>query len=152
MSDKKIAVAGNPTVLAAAAANDLAALLSSLRQAIQAARQQALRAVDLVQVQTCWAVGRHIVEFEQGGASRAAYGKRLLPDLAVHLTAEFGQQLLLAGHADTQCQIDGFRPHSACITGFDMDTVQVNDGVQRIQWTGLPGFGIVHYRICYRRD
>ena len=91
MSDKKIAVAGNPTVLAAAAPNDLAALLSSLRQAIQAARQQALRAVDLVQVQTCWAVGRHIVEFEQGGASRAAYGKRLLPELADHLTAEFGK-------------------------------------------------------------
>ena len=91
MSDKKIAVAGNPAVLAAVAPNDLAALLSSLRQAIQAARQQALRTVDLVQVQTCWAVGRHIVEFEQGGASRAAYGKRLLPELADHLTAEFGQ-------------------------------------------------------------
>lgn len=38
-----------------------------------------------------WHIGRHIVEFEQGGASRAAYGTRLLPQLAEALTAEFGK-------------------------------------------------------------
>jgi len=36
-------------------------------------------------------IGRHIVEFEQGGAARAEYGKRLLPKLAESLTAEFGR-------------------------------------------------------------
>ena len=65
-------------------------LLGELRGLIVAARQSALRAVDVIQVQTCWEVGRHIVEFEQGGAARAAYGKRLLPQLAEALTAEFG--------------------------------------------------------------
>jgi hypothetical protein len=45
----------------------------------------------MVQVQTCWEVGRHIVEFEQGGEARAAYGKRLLPELAQALTREFGR-------------------------------------------------------------
>lgn len=50
----------------------------------------ALRAVDAIQVQTCWEVGRHIVEFEQGGVARAAYGKRLLASLAETLSAEFG--------------------------------------------------------------
>jgi len=40
-------------------------LLGQLRAIIQKARSQALRAVDVVQVQTCWSVGRHIVEFEQ---------------------------------------------------------------------------------------
>jgi hypothetical protein len=65
-------------------------LLRSLRELIEQARQQVLRAVDTVQVQTCWEIGRHIVEFEQGGAERAAYGKRLLP-LAEVLTAEFGK-------------------------------------------------------------
>lgn len=72
-------------------ARDIGGLLASLREVIQTARQQALRAVDVVQVRTCWSVGRHIVEFEQGGASRAAYGKRLLADLAENLTAEFGK-------------------------------------------------------------
>jgi predicted nuclease of restriction endonuclease-like (RecB) superfamily len=69
---------------------NLETLLSELRGLIVAARQSALRAVDVIQVQTCWEVGRHIVEFEQGGAARAAYGKRLLPQLAEALTAEFG--------------------------------------------------------------
>ena len=68
-----------------------AGLLDALRALIQNGRQQALRAVDMVQVQTCWGVGRHIVEFEQGGEARAAYGKKLLPKLAETLTREFGK-------------------------------------------------------------
>jgi predicted nuclease of restriction endonuclease-like (RecB) superfamily len=47
--------------------------------------------VDTVQVQTYWHIGRHIVEFEQGGALRAAYGQRLLPHLGQALAAEFGR-------------------------------------------------------------
>jgi predicted nuclease of restriction endonuclease-like (RecB) superfamily len=69
----------------------LAPLLGSLGELIRQARQKALRAVDTLQVQTCWQIGRHIVEFEQEGAERAAYGKRLLPTLAKLLTAEFGK-------------------------------------------------------------
>lgn len=69
---------------------NLSGLLDNLRQLIVSARQQALRAVDVVQVQTCWEMGRHIVEFEQGGAGRAEYGTRLLPRLAKTLTVEFG--------------------------------------------------------------
>lgn len=66
-------------------------LLSALRELILQGRQQVLRAVDMVQVQTCWEVGRHIVEFEQQGEARAAYGKKLLPSLADSLTSEFGK-------------------------------------------------------------
>ena len=66
-------------------------LLDALRGLIRQGRQQALRAVDMVQVQTCWEIGRHIVEFEQGGESRAVYGKKLLHHLADALTREFGK-------------------------------------------------------------
>ena len=66
-------------------------LLDALRLLIQQGRQQALRAVDMVQVQTCWEVGRHILEFEQKGQARAAYGKKLLPRLAEALTRDFGK-------------------------------------------------------------
>jgi predicted nuclease of restriction endonuclease-like (RecB) superfamily len=62
-----------------------------LRALIQEARQKALRAVDAVQVRTHWEVGRHIVEFEQGGADRAAYGARLLSQVAERLTTEYGR-------------------------------------------------------------
>lgn len=66
-------------------------LITELAELIRQARQQAVRAVDAIQVQTCWEIGRHIVEFEQGGQARAAYGKKLLPTLAKGLTAEFGK-------------------------------------------------------------
>ena len=68
-----------------------AGLLDALRTLIHQGRQRALRAVDMVQVQTCWEIGRHIVEFEQGGEARAAYGKRLVPRLAETLAREFGK-------------------------------------------------------------
>ena len=64
-------------------------LLHSLRDLIQGARQRVLRAIDAVQVQTCWEIGRHIVEFERGGSARAEYGTRLLPILAESLSREF---------------------------------------------------------------
>src|SRR5260370_19824411 len=66
-------------------------LLHRLRGLIQNARQRALRAVDAVQVQTCWEIGAHIVECEQGGSARAEYGTRLLQTLASSLAAEFGR-------------------------------------------------------------
>lgn len=66
-------------------------LLGQLRGLIQSARRQALRAVDALQVRTCWEIGRHIVEYEQKGADRAAYGARLIATLAETLTAEFGR-------------------------------------------------------------
>lgn len=69
----------------------LSDLLNALRDLIQQGRQRALQAVDKVQVQTYWEIGRHIIEFEQGGEARAAYGKKLLPRLAESLTREFGK-------------------------------------------------------------
>lgn len=69
----------------------LTGLLDSLRTLIIQGRQQVLRAVDMVQVQTCWEIGCHIVEFEQGGQARATYGHRLIQTLAECLTTEFGK-------------------------------------------------------------
>ena len=69
----------------------LQTLISQLRDLVRDARAHALRAVDAIQVRTCWEIGRHIVKFEQGGAARAEYGKRLLSNLAESLTAEFGR-------------------------------------------------------------
>jgi hypothetical protein len=71
--------------------SQIASLLGNLSELIRQARQKVLRAVDTIQVQTYWQIGRHIVEFEQQGARRAGYGKQLLPTLATVLTAEFGK-------------------------------------------------------------
>lgn len=69
----------------------ITSLLGNLGELIRQARHKVLRAVDTVQVQTCWQIGRHIIEFEQEGARRAGYGKQLLSTLDKVLTTEFGK-------------------------------------------------------------
>jgi DUF1016 N-terminal domain len=72
-------------------AMDLRPLIPNRRGLIQEARKQILREVDAVQVRTCWEIGRHIVEFAQGGSWRAEYGKKLLSTLTATRTSEFGR-------------------------------------------------------------
>ena len=81
----------NELISSADGAMDLRPLIRNLRDLIQNARKQVLRNVDEIQVQTCWEIGQHIVEFEQRGTERAKYGTKLLPTLAATLTAEFGK-------------------------------------------------------------
>ncbi len=47
--------------------------------------------VDTFQVMTNFEIGRRIVEHEQKGAKRAAYGTELLKELSTRLTEEFGR-------------------------------------------------------------
>jgi hypothetical protein len=56
----------------------LTSLLGQLRALIQDAWARVLRGADAIQLQTCWQVGRHLVEFEQGGAARNLWQMRLL--------------------------------------------------------------------------
>ena len=65
--------------------------MRELKSFITESRRQIVRAVDFAQVQTCWGVGRYIVEFEQGGQRRAEFGSKLLPRVAKMLTADFGK-------------------------------------------------------------
>ena len=73
-------------------------------------------AVDMVQVQTCWEIGRHIVEFEQGGEHRAAYGKKLLSSLAENLTREFGKGFDASNLRYMRCFIRPSRSVTHCVT------------------------------------
>jgi len=58
---------------------------------LEAARRATARSVNAVMTATYWEVGRRIVEFEQGGHERAAYGQALLKRLAGDLSAHFGR-------------------------------------------------------------
>jgi hypothetical protein len=66
-------------------------LLSDIRGLILSARRAVVRSVDTLQVLTSFEIGRRIVEQEQHGTSRAAYGKLVVQELAKRLTAEFGK-------------------------------------------------------------
>lgn len=80
----------NKAMSASAAADAESALYASIRALITSARNTIARGVDLVQVHTNFEIGRHIVEYEQQGESRAEYGKQVLKRLTERLTAEFG--------------------------------------------------------------
>ncbi|WP_395732727.1 YhcG family protein [Prosthecobacter sp.] len=66
-------------------------LLTEVRQLIQSARRGISTIVDTFQVMTNFEIGRRIVEHEQKGAKRAAYGAELLKELSTRLTEEFGR-------------------------------------------------------------
>jgi hypothetical protein len=81
----------NQAISASAAADAESVLYASIRALITSARNTIARGVDLVQVHTNFEIGRHIVEYEQQGETRATYGQELLNRLADRLTAEFGK-------------------------------------------------------------
>lgn len=66
-------------------------LYQGIRDVLLAARTQVRQTVNTTMVQAYWQIGRLIVEDEQGGAKRAEYGKRVLPELAKRLSTEFGK-------------------------------------------------------------
>jgi predicted nuclease of restriction endonuclease-like (RecB) superfamily len=69
----------------------LTTLVTEVRQLIQSARRGVATVVDTFQVMTNFEIGRRIVEHEQKGAKRAAYGSELLKELSARLTEEFGR-------------------------------------------------------------
>ncbi|HET6246970.1 MAG TPA: DUF1016 N-terminal domain-containing protein [Tepidisphaeraceae bacterium] len=79
------------TVLMKSKPDDLGPLIAEVRGLIQSARRAAALTVNTLQVLTNFEIGRRIVEHEQKGTKRAAYGATLLNDLSAELTSEFGR-------------------------------------------------------------
>jgi predicted nuclease of restriction endonuclease-like (RecB) superfamily len=69
----------------------LGPLVEQVRTVVQSARRAAAASVNTLQVLTNFEIGRLIVEHEQAGLPRAAYGKETLKLLAGSLTTEFGR-------------------------------------------------------------
>jgi len=59
-------------------------------------RNKASAAVNYAMVETCWNIGRRIVEQEQYGKERANYGDQLLVNLSRHLSDTFGKGFSVA--------------------------------------------------------
>jgi predicted nuclease of restriction endonuclease-like (RecB) superfamily len=66
-------------------------LLKGVVRLIEQARFAAVRSVNVVLTSTYWLVGQRIVEHEQSGSERAAYGQALMKLLAQDLTAQLGR-------------------------------------------------------------
>ncbi|MDO5090033.1 MAG: DUF1016 N-terminal domain-containing protein [Cardiobacteriaceae bacterium] len=66
-------------------------LINSIAAIIEQARQHIRHSVNTAMVQSYWEIGRLIVEDEQHGEKRAAYGKAQLQTLSKALTARLGK-------------------------------------------------------------
>lgn len=64
--------------------------VDDVKTIINKGRSLAYAAVDTTMISTYWNVGRRIVEEEQKGSNRAAYGTKLLAHLSAELTQEYG--------------------------------------------------------------
>jgi len=66
-------------------------VLSGVVELLDAARRASARVVNSLMTATYWEIGRRIVEHEQAGKERAAYGAELLTRLSADLTKRFGR-------------------------------------------------------------
>ena len=71
--------------------SETANLVQQVREIVIAARTLAAQSVDTIQVAMNFTIGQRIVEHEQGGDKRAAYGKQIMEHLAQSMTSEFGR-------------------------------------------------------------
>lgn len=70
--------------------------LKNISEVLAQARKNAKTAVNLSMVYAYYEIGRMIVEEEQRGKKRAAYGTRLLKELSAYLTKNYGKGFSVA--------------------------------------------------------
>ena len=66
-------------------------LFDEISRLIDESRKQVAKTLNTAMVYTYYGIGQYIVEFEQGGKERAAYGKEVLKRLSARLTEQYGK-------------------------------------------------------------
>jgi predicted nuclease of restriction endonuclease-like (RecB) superfamily len=89
------------------------ALVDLCRQTHEELQKRASRAIDLAMVARNWLLGCYIVEYEQNGADRAEYGKKLFENLSAELkktNIKGGSATRLRLYRTFYLQFKGIRP------------------------------------------
>ncbi|MDR7148222.1 putative nuclease of restriction endonuclease-like (RecB) superfamily [Hydrogenophaga palleronii] len=71
--------------------NELTTFHADIKAILEQARGKARSAVNAAMVEAYWLIGRRIVQEEQQGQHKAQYGTRLMEELSIALTADFGK-------------------------------------------------------------
>lgn len=66
-------------------------LISNIEQTVAIAKEKLATSVNTTITETYWQIGKYIVETEQDGKIKAAYGKKLLTTLSHELTLRLGK-------------------------------------------------------------
>lgn len=114
------------------------ALFERISALIEESRKRVATAVNIAEVYTKYEIGRHIVEDEQEGKARAAYGKQVLPILSQKLTDKFGSGWSLETLKSARKFYSAYAPQairSTALTKSDKETGKTNlvNSVDQIQ-------------------
>ena len=71
--------------------NNFQLLIDSISMTISAARHRIATQINSAMTETYWQIGKYIVEYEQGGKAKVAYGTSTLTELSHQLTLRFGR-------------------------------------------------------------
>lgn len=71
-------------------------LINDIKTILHNAKSRVYQTINSTMTRTYWEVGKRIVEEEQQGKSRAAYGKEILENISNELTKEFGKGFSVA--------------------------------------------------------
>lgn len=71
--------------------NGFQLLVDSISVAISSARHKIATQINSAMTETYWQIGKYIVEYEQGGKAKVAYGTSTLTELSHQLTLRFGR-------------------------------------------------------------
>lgn len=77
----------NPTLLPQS--DEYQQIHDGIIRLVDTARTETIRSINAIMTATYWEIGRRIVEFEQGGEARAAYGTQLIERLSVDLSQRY---------------------------------------------------------------
>ena len=120
-------------------------LFDAISRLIEESRRQVAKAVNTAMVYTYYGVGQYIVELEQGGNERAAYGKEVLKRLSTRLTEKYGKGWSV--ETLTKCR-KFFMVYSISspVETKSQETVSGGDQIHKfiLPWT--------HYQIIMRED
>ena len=120
-------------------------LFDAISRLIEDSRRQVAKAVNTAMVYTYYGVGQYIVELEQGGNERAAYGKEVLKRLSTRLTEKYGKGWSV--ETLTKCR-KFFMVYSISspVETKSQETVSGGDQIHKfiLPWT--------HYQIIMRED
>lgn len=122
---------------------------------LEQARARVVRSVNSEMVLAYWHIGREVVEQEQGGRKRAAYGEAVLEELSQRLTAKFGRGFDVTNVRKMRQFYRMFQIRDAVRLESGKgkrDAVRLGSGVDAIRHTACDELSWSHYRLLMQVD
>ncbi|WP_133780788.1 YhcG family protein [Pedobacter nutrimenti] len=107
--------------------------IEEIKSILAVARRKAYTAINAAMVEAYWLIGKRIVEQEQQGKERAAYGEGILKELSMALTAEFGRGFSYANLRNFRQFYLTYRNHENCYTLCSKLTWSHNRLIMRVE-------------------